>query len=125
MTRRVSCAALLEYEKTHGEPYDYDSDREPAKPVSLGRLIGSVFAGLLGGLVPVSNMKSKLKTVRQQVSANAYARKDSVAVTRANDFFLGHHVTRTVRETERSSHGGTSTHMSSGGVSHSGSHGKY
>ena len=120
-----SCAALLEYEKTHGEPYDYDSDKEPVKPFSLKRLIGSVVAGLLGGLVPVSNMKSKLKSVRGQSGARSYAKPDSLTVTQANDFFIGRHVSRTPRQTERTGGGGTTTHMSSGGVSHSGSHGKY
>ena len=120
-----SCAALLQYEKDNGAPYDYDSDKEPVKPFSLTRLLGSVVAGLLGGLVPVSSMKSKLKSVRSQPNARSYARDDTVQVTQANDFFIGRHVSRTPRETERSSGGGTTTHMSSGGVSHSGSHGKY
>ena len=120
-----SCAALLQYEKDNGVPYDYNSDKEPVKPFSLARVIGSVIAGFLGGLVPVSSMKSKLKSVRSQPNARSYAKQDSVQVTRASDFFIGRHVSRTVRETERSGGGGTTTHMSSGGVSHSGSHGKY
>ena len=37
-----SCAALLQYEKDNGVPYDYNSDKEPVKPFSLARVIGSV-----------------------------------------------------------------------------------
>ena len=120
-----SCAALLQYEKDNGVPYDYDHDKEPVKPFSLKRLLGSVAAGLLSGLVPVSSMKSKLKTVRAQHGAQSYAKDNSVQITSANDFFIGRHVSRTPIERSSGSGGGTTTHMSSGGVSHSGSHGKF
>ncbi|MBR4204321.1 MAG: TPM domain-containing protein [Clostridia bacterium] len=106
---------LLNYEKENGYAYG----DEPVPAFSLARTVGSLFTGFLGGLIPVSGMKSKLKTVRQQVGANAYARENSVAVTRANDLYIGHHVTRTVRQTERSS-GGGGGHYSSSGMHHGG-----
>ncbi len=110
---------LLGYEQENGYAYG----DEPVPAFSLARTVGSLFTGLLGGLIPVSGMKSKLKTVRQQVGANAYARDNSVAVTRANDLYIGHHVTRTVRQTERSS-GGGGGHYSSGGMHHGGTSGR-
>ena len=124
-TEYANCsAALIEYEKTHGEPYDYNSDKEPVKPFSLMRLLGSVVAGLLGGLVPVSSMTSKLKSVRSQPNARSYAKEDSVRVTQANDFFIGRHVSRTAIERSSSS-GGSSTHVSSSGATHGGGGGKF
>ena len=120
-----SCAALLQYEKDNGVPYDYDSNKEPVKPFSAGRLLGSLLAGLGAAFVPVSNMKSKLKTVRTQYGAKNYAKENSLNVTTANDYFIGQHVSRTPIERSSGSGGGTTTHMSSGGVSHSGSHGKF
>lgn len=122
----AACAdALVRYENDNGEPYDYDSDREPVKAFSVARLFGSVVTGLLGGLIPVSGMKSQLKTVREQSGARSYAKADSLAVTSASDFFIGRHVTRTVRETERSGGGGSSTHVSSSGATHGGGGGKF
>lgn len=119
-----SAAALIEYEKTHGEPYDYNSDKEPVKPFSAGRLLGSVLAGLGAAFVPVSSMKSKLKTVRTQVGARSYTKENSLNVTTANDYFIGRHVSRTAIERSSSS-GGSSTHIGSSGASHGGGGGKF
>lgn len=116
---------LLRYEQQNGMPYDYDSDREPVKAFSPLRVLGSALTGLLGGLIPVSSMKSQLKSVRGQGGARSYARQDSVAITSANDWFIGRHVSRTPRETERSSGGGSSIHVSSSGASHGGGGGKF
>lgn len=119
-----SAAALIEFEKTHGEPYDYDSAKEPVKPFSFGRLVGSLLAGLGAAFVPVSGMKSKLKTVRNQYGARNYAKENSLRVTTANDFFIGRHVSRTAIERSSSS-GGSSTHVSSSGATHGGGGGKF
>ncbi len=117
--------ALIRYEKENGEPYDYDSDKEPVKTFSLKRLLGSLAAGLLAGLVPVSSMKSQLKSVRAQHGAQSYAKADSLNVTNANDYFIGRHVSRSLRQTERSGGGGSSTHVSSSGATHGGGGGKF
>ena len=119
-----SAAALIEFEKTHGEPYDYDSAKDPVKPFSFGRLVGSLLAGLGAAFVPVSGMKSKLKTVRNQYGARNYAKENSLRVTTANDFFIGRHVSRTAIERSSSS-GGSSTHVSSSGATHGGGGGKF
>ena len=108
-----------------GEAYDVWSDREPVKAFSLTRVIGSLIAGIVAAFIPVSGMKGKLKTVRQQNDASAYAKRDSLRVTRARDYFIGHNVTRTPRQTERSGSGGSSTHTSSSGSTHGGGGGKF
>jgi len=102
-----------------GSPYDVWSEETPAvppKPFSPLRVLGSVVTGLLGGLIPVSGMKSQLKSVRGQQGARSYAKPDSLSITTAQDFFIGRHVSRTPRATERSSSGGGSStfHSSSG-----------
>lgn len=119
-----SAAALIEFEKTNGVPYDYDSAKEPVKPFSAGRLFGSLLAGLGAAFIPVSGMKSKLKTVRSQPDARSYTKENSLNVTTANDFFIGRHVSRTAIERSSSS-GGSSTHTSSSGASHGGGGGKF
>ena len=110
---------LLSYEQENGYAYG----DEPVEKFSLLRTIGSALTGLLGGLIPVSGMKSQLKTVRQQHGARSYAKADSLNVTNANDFFIGRHVSRTRIETERSS-GGGGGHFSSGGMHHGGTSGR-
>ena len=111
-----------------GDIFDVGSDKEPVKPFSPLRVIGSVLTGFLGGLIPVSGMKSQLKTVRQQAGARSYAKGDSVQVTGARDYFVGRNVARTPRASESSGrgHGGSTTfHSSSGGTFGGGSTHKF
>jgi uncharacterized protein len=110
---------LLRYEQENGYAYG----DEPVEKFSLLRTIGSALTGLLGGLIPVSGMKSQLKTVRSQTGARSYAKENSLNVTQASDYFIGRHVSRTRIETERSG-GGGGGHYSSGGMHHGGTSGR-
>ena len=69
-------------------------------------------------------LKSKLKSVRRQTEASVYVRAGSMNVTEARDFFLYRTVSKTAKESSKSS-GGSSTHRSSSGASHGGRGGKF
>ena len=101
----------------------YDKGNLPRKPLSVIWIPISIAAGVLLALIIVGIMKSKLKTVRSQATANSYMENGSLAVTESSDLFLYHTVTRIKREKESSS--GSSTHTSSSGTTHGGGSGKF
>lgn len=105
-----------------GSPYDYDSlPGEPYDPVfTLGV---SLAVGLVIGLICVSIMKGKLKSVRPQSGAGSYLKDGSLKVTASRERFLYSHTTRVARASE--SRGGSSTHRSSSGRVHGGGGGKF
>ncbi len=83
-----------------------------------------VFALLIGAglswLIPMSSMKSALKSVRSQAAASDYVRAGSMNLTQNRDVFLYANVTRTAIPKERSSGGGGGSHVGSSGTSHGG-----
>ncbi len=83
-----------------------------------------VFALLIGAglswLIPMSSMKSTLKSVRSQAAASDYVRAGSMNLTQNRDVFLYANVTRTAIPKERSSGGGGGSHVGSSGTSHGG-----
>ena len=113
---------LLQFEES-GEPYDiYSAPKEPYNPIRSG--IISVIVGLFGALIYATKLKGELKTVRFQPGAAAYTRQGSFQLTSSGEMFLYRNVSKTARETS-SSHGGSSTHVSSGGHSHGGRGGHF
>ena len=85
----------------------------------FGLLIG---AGL-SFLIPMSVMKSKLKSVRFKAAASDYVRPGSMILTQNRDVFLFANVTKTPipRDTSsRSGGGGGGFHVGSSGTSHGG-----
>lgn len=83
----------------------------------IALLIGAV----LSWLIPMSTMKSKLKSVRSQAAASDYVRAGSMNLTENRDVFLFANVTKTPIPKERSSGGGGGgTHVGSSGTSHGG-----
>lgn len=113
--------------------HDYYGDYEPHRdnlPTPLSeRLTVSGIIGAIVSLISTSAMRSKMNTVHKKQSASDYIRKDSLNITRANDYFLTSSIARTLRAQSNSgsSHhgGGGGVHISSGGGSHGGSHGHF
>ena len=86
-------------------------------------VIGAVI-GLVIALIVIAILKGQLKSVKSKPSASDYYIDGSLAVTGAYDVLVGHHVTRTKRESSSSS-GGSSTHTGSSGTSHGGGGGRF
>lgn len=105
-----------------GEPYD--SGNLPRGPLSMIWLPVSVIIGFVIAKIIVGNMKSQLKTVRAQATANSYVKNGSMNITESRDLFLYHTVTRTAKPKNNSS-SGSSTHRSSSGATHGGGGGKF
>ena len=105
----------------NGTPYD--NANLPREPLSVIWIPISIAVGVALALLMVGRMKGKLKTVRSQVAANSYMKKDSLAVTESSDLFLYHTVTRSERK--KDSNSGSSTHESSSGTTHGGGNGKF
>ena len=84
----------------------------------------SLALGFIVALISVSVMKGKLKTVKHNALAQNYA-SDSFELQQCSDLFLYRHVSRTLRQTDTGSSGGSHTHMSSSGHSHGGGGGKF
>lgn len=71
-------------------------------------------------LIIVIIMKGKLKSVKTKNEADDYIKRDSLNLTKSNDMFLYHTITRTEIPKENSS-----THTSSSGRTHGGGGGKF
>lgn len=71
-------------------------------------------------LIIVIIMKGKLKSVKTKNEADDYIKRDSFNLTKSNDMFLYHTITRTEIPKENSS-----THTSSSGRTHGGGGGKF
>jgi len=105
----------------NGDPYD--SHNLPKDPFNFGtNLIIALVIGLVAALIGVGVMKAKLKTVHQQVKADAYITADSLQLTHSRDVFLYTHISRREKPKQSS---GSSTHTSSSGTRHGGGGGKF
>ncbi len=115
------------YESQYQNNYGY-TQRTP-QLLSGSRAFFSIAIGLVVGLIVASSLKNQLKSVRGQVTATDYMRKDSMRLTDQQDLYLYSNVAKTPRVSENrtGSGGGHSggSHFSSGGVSHSGHGGKF
>ena len=101
----------------------YDSHNLPKEPFSVGiNLVIALVIGLVIGWIVTAVMKGQLKTVRQQVRADAYITADSLQLTHSRDIFLYTHIDRREKPKQSS---GSSTHTSSSGASHGGGGGKF
>lgn len=102
----------------------YDRSNLPAKPLSLIWIPVSLVIGFVIAKIVVGNMKSKLKTVRSQTTANSYVKNGSMQITDSRDLFLYHTVAKTAKPKNTSS-GSSGTHTSSSGTTHGGGGGKF
>lgn len=113
------CDAFITQARS-GEPYD--SGNLPKEALSTIWFPVAVGIGVLLAFVIVSRMKAQLHTVRAQVAANSYVKKNSMNITESQDLFLYHTVTRTAKPKEKKE---SSTHKSSSGTTHGGGGGKF
>lgn len=115
------CDDYLQHAKD-GKPYDVGN--MPKLPLSkiwiaIAGAIGSLFGGGM-----VGSMKSQLKSVHRQSGASHYS-TGSIDLNTQVDHFMYRKVDRTERAQSSGSGGGSSTHRSSSGSMHGGSHGKF
>ena len=117
------------YRLPSGQSYFPDSGNETRdEGFPTGAAVAGGGLGSLLGFLPVSAMKSKLKSVRYQPSANTYIRPNSLDLRVSNDAFLYSQVTRVARPTNEGrtgGGGGGGFHVSSSGSSHFGGGGKF
>ncbi len=108
-----------------GTPYDVGTrDATPAE--MRGAFIVCIIIGLIVGLIPVGIMISSLTTVHSNSSASGYQSHSGIHMKFHKDTYLRSSVSKAPipKEDSRSS-GGSSTHFSSSGSSHGGSHGHF
>lgn len=89
-----------------------------------------LFIGFVVAFIMAQVKKSKLKSVKNQVAANAYKKQGSMKVTAKEDRYINSIVTKRLipRDDEdhgRSGGGGSTTHVSSSGRSHGGRSGGF
>lgn len=101
----------------------YLAEGMPEKPSPFALLPFCIGGGFLGALIPTAVMKGKLKSVKQETNARNYVPEDGVRIFAHEDRLVNMFVTR--RKIESESSGGSSTHVSSSGVSHGGRGGKF
>lgn len=106
----------------NGNPYN--SKNLPSKPLSIIWIPAALVIGFIIANIIVGGMKSQLKTVRKQVTANSYVKKNSMNITENHDLFLYRTVTKTEKVKNDSSSDST-THSSSSGTTHGGGGGKF
>lgn len=108
----------------NGKPYDVNNKVDEKHGFNLMGGIVSLFIGALTALFPTLMMKNNLKSVGNQVKASNYIKQGSLKLTDKSDRFMYRHVA-TVPIVHDDSHGGSSTHVSVGGMTHGGGGGKF
>ncbi|MDR2808908.1 MAG: TPM domain-containing protein [Spirochaetaceae bacterium] len=114
-----------------GAPFDRGSADPESAPHSAGketRLLLFVIALVALGiaLAVAFALKSQLKSIHSQRSAQAYLKQGSFQVTGRSDQFLYSTTTKTARQTNNTGGGtGSTTHTGSSGRSHGGAGGKF
>lgn len=116
-----------DYYGYYDEP-SYETERAPSTERTVfGGVIAAV-VGFLGSLIPTGTMKSKLNNVAQKQTARNYVRDGSMQLYVQNDRYLRTDTSRVRIESDGPrgyGGGGGSSHVSSGGVSHTGGGGKF
>lgn len=106
-----------------GEPYDVDNMPEDHVLGCLDSCFPGI--GLVISLIITGVMRGQMKSVRRKPDAADYMQKDSLHITRKNDLFLYHQISRSAKPKNEDSGGGSSTHTSSSGETHGGSSGSF
>lgn len=110
------------YNESFGAIDDGDTGTGSVLPPPMWILI-SIAVGVITALIVVGIMKSKLKTVKMQASANNYLKSGSLNITDSSDIFLYSNVTRTAKP--KNNDNDSSTHESSSGNTYGGGGGKF
>ena len=92
--------------------------------ISILKVLLAVGIASVIGLIYLSSLKKKMKTVQAAVSAKNYLVDGTYDLRRMNEVFVRSAVTRTPRQ-KSSSSGGGGSHFGSSGVSHSGGGGRF
>lgn len=111
-----------------GHPYNVDSsDEKPGVFTAVFWGAVDLLIGFAIAFIIALVKKSKLKSVKKQVAANAYKKPGSMNVTRSEDRYINSIVTHRIihRDDDNHSSGGSTTHVSSSGRSHGGSSGSF
>lgn len=120
------CGDMLTQAET-GKPYDVDNTVEEVEEKHgfdpMGGLV-SLVIGVLTALFPTMMMKKDLKSVGNQIKASNYIKQGSLNLTDKSDRFLYRNVA-SVPIVQNDSRGGSSTHVSVGGMTHGGGGGKF
>ena len=84
-------------------------------PFNVGKnLIVALIVGVVAGIVVAFVLKKQLKSVRQQKQANVYIKSGSMQITTRRDLFLYREVSRTKKDTSKSSGSGSSRSVGGG-----------
>ena len=116
---------------SQGTPYDVGYKAPRTSADVLRYLLISIVIGLVVAIFPILGMKSQLKTVKTATNAADYQSSDGVRLSVKRDTFLHTTVTKTPIPKDTggsrgsSFGGGSTTHRSSSGTSHGGSHGHF
>lgn len=108
-----------------GDGEAYDVKNLPKEPLAKSWILISLIMGAVIAFIITGCMRSRLKTVRKQMSAMSYVKDGSMNLTDSRDMFLYRRVTRRAKPKNTSSSGGSRTHTSSSGRSHGGSRGHF
>ena len=107
----------------NGEPYDVPEETalDIKNPVVHIAILGlALLIGTACGAVVTSAKKKKLISVRKARGAASFMKKDSLRLTKQNDYFLYSTVVATPKPEDSSGSGGSSTHIGSSGTTHGG-----
>ena len=110
-----------------GQPVDnYEPETQETEPAGAGTYVAGGVASVAGGFglsfAATGSMKRKMKSVRRQTTANAYATDAGIQLTEHSDRYLYHRIVAVPipRNNDGPKGGGSSVHMSSGGHMHGG-----
>ena len=98
----------------------YTPPKEPYNPGT--GVVMFIVVGLVVALIYTAHLKKQLKSVRFAADANNYVDPNSININLSKDTFLYASVTKRAKPKSSS---GSSTHTSSSGRSHGGSHGSF
>lgn len=115
-----------------------DYEKEEGRFSSNEKIIYSLIGGLIIGFIVSMIRLGNLKTKKAVYNANAYVKENSLNLTKSDDLFLYHTITKTrkpepsddhvsskSRASSSSKSTGSSTHRSSSGRTHGGGGGKF
>lgn len=115
------CDEFITQAKT-GAPYDTGNlPKKPFTPILTGLV--SLGIGFVIAFFRMNKWKNQLYSVQAKAAAKDYVKGGSLKLTEQKDLFLYRRVDR--REKSESSSGGSSTHTSSSGKTHSGTSGSF
>lgn len=117
------CDTMLS-QAENGKPYDVDNKIQEKHGFNFLGGVLSLIMGAVTAAFPTLAMKNNLKSVNNQVRASSYVRQGSLNLAQKSDSFVYRHIA-SVPIIRDDSNGGSSVHMSHGGMSHGGGGGKF